>query len=1023
MPKNNNTTNTPTPSRASPPPTQDQNASDPSLQPNNPYYLHPNESPAAPLIPFQLTGPNYHLWARKMKRALISKNKFGFVDGSIPQPDSFHPMAKAWERCNTMLHNWILNSIAPSIAESVDAIEVVADVWSDLRERFSQCDMLRIGKLQHQLFAVQQGARSVSDYFTTLKALWEELEAYRPKFACTCPVKCRCEASNGPNTRQQQDYILRFLFGLNEEFAGARSQILLMDPVPSLNRVFSMILTQERQNRLGFVDDTTADVNAVDTRKGQGRGRSSTSMNSGRGSGKHCTFCGRPGHTVDVCFKKHGYPPGSRSREAATVHNVVGNEDDDKDDDEVRSVTQSMLPRLTEQQCQRLMTLLQDPVMADAPVATAHVSVTPPQVTQTLMSQSGSGNFMPTHLSSRPDGPWILDSGASDHICFSLAHFVNYKRIKPIQIKMPNGSSVFAQFSGTVEFSPHFYLINVLFVPSFSFNLISVSKLISTLHCSLIFSLTHCVIQDTRSLRMIGLARLANGLYYMDESLRVNKTSLCNHFATPSISKDELWHYRLGHLSHKQLQTLSQQFPTISCPNNSSIPCNVCQFAKQKCLSYKVSNSNAKCAFELVHFDIWGPFSTTSIHGHKYFLTVLDDFTRFTWVFLLKSKSEAPGKLQNFVIFVKVHFNAQIKFIRSDNGPEFKLDAFYASKGIIHQTSCRETPQQNGRVERKHQHILNVGRALLFQSHLPQIFWSYAILHAVFLINRIPSPLMHNSSPFELLYNKAPLYENFKPFGCLCYVATQKQGRRKFDPRASRCVFLGFKLGVKGYIYYDITTGEINVTRNAIFSELVFPFPAQDTTPFHLPTQTQRSLPTPFDPASSNPIRPTSPLHQLDTPPGPSPSTHAPALSPIPPSTLGPSPTPEHTQNARHPEGPRRMRKPPSHLRDYLVYNASCEPSNIKHHRSNYPLSNFVSYSNLSSTHKNFSLALSSETEPTSYHEAKLSESWRRAMSAELAALEENKTWIVVDLPPHVTPIGCKWVYKIKRRADGTIER
>ena len=72
-------------------------------------------------------------------------------------------------------------------------------------------------------------------------------------------------------------------------------------------------------------------------------------MNSGRGSGKHCTFCGRLGHTVDFCFKKHGYPHGSRSREAATVHNVVGNENDDKDDDEVRSITQSVLPRLTEQ--------------------------------------------------------------------------------------------------------------------------------------------------------------------------------------------------------------------------------------------------------------------------------------------------------------------------------------------------------------------------------------------------------------------------------------------------------------------------------------------------------------------------------------------------------------------------------------------------------------------------------------------------------------------------------------------------
>ena len=157
-----------------------------------------------------------------------------------------------------------------------------------------------------------------------------------------------------------------------------------------------------------------------------------------------------------------------------------------------------------------------------------------------------------------------------------------------------------------------------------------------------------------------------------------------------------------------------------------------------------------------------------------------------------------PSKLQSFVLFVETHFNAHIKFIHSDNDLEFKLDHFYLSKGIIHQTSCRETPQQNGRVERKHQHILNVGRALLFQSHLPKIFWSYAILHAVFLINRVPSQLLNNVSPFELLYNTIPDYDDLKPFGCLCYISTLKYQRHKFDPRASKEVFLGYKLGVKG---------------------------------------------------------------------------------------------------------------------------------------------------------------------------------------------------------------------------------
>ena len=120
----------------------------------------------------------------------------------------------------------------------------------------------------------------------------------------------------------------------------------------------------------------------------------------------------------------------------------------------------------------------------------------------------------------------------------------------------------------------------------------------------------------------------------------------------------------------------------------------------------------------------------------------------------------------------------------------------------------------------------NIGRALLFQSHLPQIFWSYAVLYVMFLINRVPSPSLRHLSPFELLYNKTPDYEDFKPFECLSYTSTLKQGLHKFDPRASQCVLLGYKLGVKGCIFYDIATGEINVTQNVIFFELVFPFQA-----------------------------------------------------------------------------------------------------------------------------------------------------------------------------------------------------
>ena len=126
--------------------------------------------------------------------------------------------------------------------------------------------------------------------------------------------------------------------------------------------------------------------------------------------------------------------------------------------------------------------------------------------------------------------------------------------------------------------------------------------------------------------------------------------------------------------------------------------------------------------FELIHCDLKDPFATNTVDGFKYFLTVVDDFARCTWIYLLKHKFETQIFLPQFATMVNTQFNSKIKTIRSDNGTEFYLKDFFHSNGILHQLSCVEAPQQNAVVERKHQHILNVARALKFQSKVPLCF-------------------------------------------------------------------------------------------------------------------------------------------------------------------------------------------------------------------------------------------------------------------------------------------------------------
>jgi hypothetical protein len=153
---------------------------------------------------------------------------------------------------------------------------------------------------------------------------------------------------------------------------------------------------------------------------------------------------------------------------------------------------------------------------------------------------------------------------------------------------------------------------------------------------------------------------------------------------------------------------------------------------------------------------------------------------------------------------VQTQFNLTIKTIRSDNGNEFLLRDFYQANGILHQTSCVATPQQNGIVERKHLHILAVTRALLFQSHLPKNFWAHAVNHAIHIINRLPSPFLNHQSPYQILHQTLPDISTLKVFGSLCFATTLKANRLKLDSRSRKCLYLGFKPGVKGHILFDI---------------------------------------------------------------------------------------------------------------------------------------------------------------------------------------------------------------------------
>ena len=147
------------------------------------------------------------------------------------------------------------------------------------------------------------------------------------------------------------------------------------------------------------------------------------------------------------------------------------------------------------------------------------------------------------------------------------------------------------------------------------------------------------------------------------------------------------------HLSTSRLKLLNNRDSNIISSNTDKIACDVCHFAKQRKLSFPLSTSSTDSCFDLIHIDIWGPINVKSFNGFRYFLTIVDDFSRYTWIFFMKHKSEARVLIKSFFTFVQTQFNTTIKILRSDNGLEFKIPEFYKSLGTIHQTTCVYTPQ------------------------------------------------------------------------------------------------------------------------------------------------------------------------------------------------------------------------------------------------------------------------------------------------------------------------------------------
>ncbi|CAM8996453.1 unnamed protein product [Rhodiola kirilowii] len=745
------------------------------------------------------------------------------------------------------------------------------------------------------------------------------------------------------HAQREKMALMSFLAGLPSEFETAKSQILSDSKVASLEDAFRRVLHTEPR------PSPPLSSSAFIGRRPQPSGSFSYKGSSGSSENRpdwiasaECRYCHQIGHLKNSCPKKKRAPSA----------NVVF----------------SSPVTLSAAEYAHLRGLAD---RSSAPTA--------------AIAQSGTSNTC--LVSTSPQ--WVIDSGATDHMTGNpalFASFTPHHSSPPVSLADGTQSPVVGSVNPTSSLS----LTSVLSLPKLSFNLMSVSRLTRSLNCCATFFPDHCVFQDLSTKKIIGKGRESAGLYILDSQLP--KSVACTSSAAPIDA-----HCRLGHPSLSVLRKLCPQFLSLS-----SLDCDSCRFAKHHRLSSSPRvNHRASTPFELVHSDVWGPCPVPSVPGFRYFVTFVDDFSRMTWIYFMKNRSELLQHFSSVCAEIRTQFGVPVKTLRSDNAKEYlsaPFHEFMQKHGIIHQTSCVDTPSQNGVAERKNRHLLETARALLFEMQVPKKFWVDAVSIACFLINRMSSTVLSGESPFCSLFPSSSLFLIApKIFGCTCFVRDVRPHLTKLDPKSLKCIFLGYSRVQKGYRCYSPDLQRYVVSADVVFSErtpfsspaprqgepdddfLLYMFPTHTTPPAHVP------------PLVRPPI-----IHTYFRRPRP----EVTVISDVQPTTSD-APISSSSDPPLSDDLPIALRKG----------TRTCT----------YPISSFVSYDRLSESSRSFIASLASV--PNSVSEALAHSGWRDAMVEEMNALDANGTWVLTDLPPGARSIGCKWVFTVKVNPDGSVAR
>ncbi|KAG6483737.1 hypothetical protein ZIOFF_060391 [Zingiber officinale] len=489
------------------------------------------------IVSEKLSETNYASWAVAVELYVEGHDKLDILHGTKVKPDEKDPSFRTWRRDNIQLMTWMLNSVNSGIKQVILHNKTAYDMWKTLEQMYGRRhDMLRTYQISSQIFKLEQGSMSVTNYFATLKGLWDEFDYYRME--------------NWSSTDDHQRYlkllekdrIIKFLDGLTAEFENLKGQILGLDPTPSLEQVYYKILSEEGRKRTM----NNKGISAVGPPIGEtsvfiGSANKFRPGGTKRQGDRFCRHCKRTNHDSDFCWEKYPEKKPEKfkhnAKKAPNSSNITVQKIENKETIGSSVPSTTGLSSTDIVNLQHLLSRLQASSSASTPADST------PSQAHTGIRGLGLSVTGPSSYS-----PWVIDSGATDHMTNAANSFISYSLSSGQEkVIIADGTKATVAGKGSIKLTDHFFLSSALHVPSVSINLLSVSSITKQLHCSVTFFPDHCVFQDLETKQTIGTGREVGGIYYY----QLETTSALKSAAKCLKTKHQeilLWHSRLGHL-------------------------------------------------------------------------------------------------------------------------------------------------------------------------------------------------------------------------------------------------------------------------------------------------------------------------------------------------------------------------------------------------------------------------------------------------------------------------------------------